>query len=137
MSEYNKIVEMQKEYLPNKAKKLYTPMFVWIEALLHAHFSNNWERKIFNTALQTVGQLHEDVVVLPPKKIWDPENKSLFLDHENHFTTDGLRFYWEAVDKTVKYVDTILSKKLANIRERARKAANTSVNDQQPSVQPK
>ena len=46
------------------------------------------------------------------KTIRDTEDSSIFLSSEQRFTASGYCTYWEAVDKTIKYADTILMKKI-------------------------
>ena len=113
MSEYTKIVEMQaRDYLPPKARKQGYPCFIWISPPQHKGFWNNELREQFAKSLEKMGNLHDNVEILQLKKVWDPENSSLFLGREGRFTPEGLRFYWEAVDKAVRYADTIYFKKM-------------------------
>ena len=65
----------------------------------------------FNHALEQVAQLHHNVSSLMLKKAWSATDQSLFLQDAQHFTADGYRAYWEAVDKTVRFCDSILLKK--------------------------
>ena len=44
------------------------------------------------------------------KKVWDPKDLSLYLSSQR-FTTDGYSAYWEAVDKTIRYFDSVILKK--------------------------
>ena len=118
MNELDKLAEIHKDRLPAKAKRSNYPGFIWIEAPFHKYFGNNTQREKFNKALSTIGALHENVAVLGLKKIWDPENGSLFLQRENRFTADGFQCYWEAVDKTVRFADTIHFKKLQKNKDR-------------------
>ena len=41
-------------------------------------------------------------------------DKALFNASDNKFTTKGFTAYWEAVDKVVKFADTLLLKKEAH-----------------------
>ena len=126
MNEHSRIVETYKEHLQQKAKKDFYPYFIWIQAPTHVNFRDNAERERFNQVIERVSKLHDNTAVLALKKIWDPQNKSLYLERENRYTTDGLRFYWEAVDKTVKYADTILFKKLQAQKLKKCKEGNAS-----------
>ena len=114
MSEYDKIISSQKDYLPSKAKREYFPQIVWIEVPENDNFShgNNLMRSKFNTALATASNFHDNEHVLELKKVWDPHSKNLFLKEERRFTATGLTDYWLAIDKTVKYTNTILFKKV-------------------------
>ena len=80
-------------------------------------------RSKFNRALNTAASFHDNTHVLELKKGWDMRDSSLFLKEESRYTSTGLTTYWEAVDKTVKYTDTILFKKLEK-REKQQKADN-------------
>ena len=111
MREHNRIIESYKEYLPLKAKKYSYPQLIWIKALTHDNFNNNLMLQKFNYALSTQAQNHEHTWALQLKKIWDPHNHSLFNKEDNKYTVEGIKTYWEAVDKTLKYADTILLKK--------------------------
>ena len=129
MQQYTRIIESYNEYIPSKAKRI--PFFIWIEAPLHVNFKNNEWRKCFNEALRSTSALHENNAVLELKKIWDPDNTSLYLLREARFTSDGLRFYWEAVDKTVKFADTILMKKLASKKDKQKNSGQSQVTSKQ------
>ena len=111
MCEYDKLVTMQKNYLPIKAKKPNYPTFIWIEAPLHKSFRNNEARGRYNRAFYTPWQNYTIMLVLQLKKLWDPKDGSLFTMSENKFTVGGYTTYWNAVDKTAKFADTILFKK--------------------------
>ena len=93
------------------------PQIVWIEAPVHSNFSNNTDRIEFNKSLNTAAQFYPKVHVLGLKKIWDPDNVNLYHKESRCFTADGYQYYWSAIDKTVKYADTILVKKLAKHAE--------------------
>ena len=112
MNEFDKLVSIQKDYLPTRAKRSTYPQILWIEAPHHENFLNNLARQRFNTALETVAQFHENTTVLKLKKIWDEHDSTLFSRLENRYTADGLKSFWDAVDKTIKYADTILLKKV-------------------------
>ena len=112
MTEHDKLISTQKEYLPMKAKKHDYPHIVWIEAPEHVNFNNNLLRSKFNRSLHTAASFHDNCHVLELKKIWDGKDRTLYLSPESRFTADGYNCYWEAVDKTGKFADTILFKKL-------------------------
>ena len=113
MLEHNRIIAAHKENLPRKSRKVGYPQIVWIEAPLRVNFSNNSARVKFNTALESMAKHHENVHTLKLKKGWDDQDNSLYVYDAQHFTTLGLVNYWAAVDKTAKYVDTILLKKMS------------------------
>ena len=113
MNEYDKLIACQKDYLPVKSRKMGYPQTIWIEAPLHMNQSdtNKQFRRLFHLSAGAISQFHENTWFLRLKKGWDDEDRSLFLKNEQRFTATGLRKYWEAVNKTVKYADTILLKK--------------------------
>ena len=45
------------------------------------------------------------------KHVWDPKNLNLYLKDNQRFTAEGYTAYWEAVDRTVRYFDSVLPKK--------------------------
>ena len=115
MSEHSKIITAHKEKLPAKAKKEHLPHIIWIEAPRHVNFSNNFLRDKFNLALQVAAKLNQDVSVMQLKKVWDKRNMSLFIKESNRFTAEGLQTYWEVVDHMVKFADSTILKRIANM----------------------
>ena len=113
MKEHLKSLAIHKEYLPQKAKCKGIPQILWIEAPLHDAFNNNSSRSKFNTCLNEVVKFHADMHVLSLKKVWDPVNLNLFDKFSRCFTREGLHTYRNAVDRTFKFADTLLLKKLA------------------------
>ena len=111
MRQYSRIIETQKEFLPGKAKRLDHPWVIWIEPTLHDNFPNNETRFCFIQAMNDAAKKYSNFTVLKLKKVWDPQDSNLYLRDTPRFTTQGYNAYWDAVDKTVKYVDTILTKK--------------------------
>ena len=109
MTEYERNIASFKENLQNKSKKEGYPHFLWISAPLHDKFINNAERIKFNIAVEDVAKIHSNVTSLELKKIWNPKDGSL-VEH-GKLTNNGLKSYWEAVDKTVRYCDSVILKK--------------------------
>ena len=133
MREYDRIIAAHQEKLPSKAKKAHYPFFVWITAPTHDNFDNNLDRVKFNKALQEVGNLYPNVAVLELKKIWDPQDTTLFIKESNRFTATGIQTYWEAVDRTVKYADTTVVKKI-HMKTQAKEATNDKYRWKSPNV---
>ena len=52
--------------------------------------------------------MHANVYTLALKKVWDEKDKNLFM---SRFTAEGYKYYWEAVDKTIRYFDSVILKK--------------------------
>ena len=77
MSEHNKLILAQKDYLPNKAKRPLYPHIVWLQSPYHRYFRNNNLREEFNRCLIDVVRFHDNTITLPFKKIWDEEDSTL------------------------------------------------------------
>ena len=111
MTEYDHGVASFKENLPAKSVKSVYPHFLWIQAPSHDNFINNSQRHKFNKALEEVSKLHQNMSSLYLKKVWDPTDQSLFFQSNHKFSTAGYAAYWEAVDRTIGYCDSIVLKK--------------------------
>ena len=85
---------------------------MWIKAPHHKNFANNLHRMKFNKALESMAKLHDNMFVLELVNEWDQYDTSLYITESRRYTATGLSTYWRAVDKTVKYADTILLKKI-------------------------
>ena len=131
MSEYDKLIASAKDHLPTKAKCDNYPQILWIEAPQHDNIptTNQLMRTKFNAALNTAASFHDIDHVLQLKKVWDPHSLNLFLKEEKRFTSDGLIDYWLAVDKTVKYANTILFKKIEKKKEKKATSGNMPKHD--------
>ena len=51
------------------------------------------------------------------KKVWDSQDTNLYIQESRRFTASGLKAYWEAIDRTVRYFDSIVLKKRADLRK--------------------
>ena len=113
MTQYDRMVATQKEYLPGKCKRADEPNFVWIMPPLHdlLRSKENRLRTLFGHALSSQATMHDNTYAFELKKIWDPSNRSYYNKEERSFTADGFIAYWQAVDKTVKYFETLVLKK--------------------------
>ena len=111
MTEYDRAVATFKESLP--AKCVCTegfPSFLSIKPPSHDKFINNSLHYKSNKALDEAVPLHPNMYTLELKKVWD--SKDLNLYHEaQHFTVSGFKAYWEADDKTTRYLDSVILKK--------------------------
>ena len=137
MIQYDKLIEAQKDYLPVKAKRPDYPQMVWIEAPTHINFSDRSKkfRRLYNASLQSMVMLHKNTWALFLKKGWDEEDNSVFLGgYEHRFTPAGLTSYWMAVDKTVKYVETILLKKEERKRNKGKEQTSNMEVRRQPII---
>ena len=114
MSDHEKAVNTYKDMLPFKAKKSDFPVFVWILAPTHDNFANNFERHKFNKCVENMAKFHERTFALHLKKVWDCTDTKLYIKESRRFTVLGYTVYWQAIDKTMKYCDTIKMKKGTN-----------------------
>ena len=107
-SEFNKLIQARKDYLPKKSIRADFPHVLWIVPPFHSGFSDNSQLAKFGKALDTTAVLYPNMWALKLKKIWSPEDTSLYLQESARFTATGLMSYWMAVDRTVKFWDTAL-----------------------------
>ena len=133
MIEYDRLIETQKEYLSYKSKKSSHPILIWIEAPLHNEFDNNSEHLKFNKCLQEKSLFRRNMVSLHLKKVWDPSNKNYYLGHSQRFTTAGMDAYWTAIDRTIKYSDTILYKKVLQRNKKQTSGSDAGNNQGRPA----
>ena len=117
MSQFTKYVDIQKEHLPKKAWKVNYPQFIWIEAPMNDSFPNNELRLKFNKCMHHISKFHQNTTVLPFKKVWDPQDQNYYASESRRFTANGFAKYWESVNLTIKFVDTILTKKINKKKE--------------------
>ena len=110
MTECERNVAVFKENLPVKSLKPAFPQFLWIQAPLHEHFDNNYQRLKFNRCLEDIAKLHSNCTSLMLKKALDPQDSSLFIESSQRFTARGFAVYWKAIDKTVCYFNSVLLK---------------------------
>ena len=110
MTDCDRLIASQKEYLPKRAKKAEYPQMIWILSPLHDNFSNITECIKFNKAVESVAQFHDNTFPLQLKKIWNKTDNSLYSAEYHRFTNKGYGVYWMAIDATLKFADTILLK---------------------------
>ena len=131
MTEHERAVAAFKECIPAKAKKDGYPHILWILAPMHNNFNNNSKRYKFNKGVEDSAKFHSNVTCLHLKKVWDPVADDLFSKEYNRYTTEGYKKYWGAVDRTIRYCDSIFLKK----REKfAKRQVNTLTGDEEKSV---
>ena len=111
MLEHERSISSFKEHLMPKSKKDGYPHILWILAPMHQNFLNNSERFKYNKAIESMCKLHSNVSCLELKKIWDPKDDGLYVSDQKRFTTEGFKKYWEAIDRTIRYCDSVILKK--------------------------
>ena len=79
MTEMQKVIQSQKDYLPLKSKRDLLPFIIWIEAPTHRNFRNNNLRVKFNECIKNMSQLCSGVYTLALKKIWDSDDPAYFI----------------------------------------------------------
>ena len=122
MTEYKCCVASFKENLPVKSVcNPGFPSFLWIQLPRHINFKNSSQHFKFNCCLEEQVKLHSDTYALALKKVWDYDDTNLFADR---FTAARFRAYWEAVDKTICYFDSVVLKK--NEKRKAQKPGNAA-----------
>ena len=131
MTEHECAIATFKEFLPAKSLKLAYPQLLWIQAPMHDCFDNNnlWHK--FNRALDKTAKCHSHVTTLALKKAWDPKDDELFLAGQNRYTTRGFNTYWEAVDRTVWYFDSIVLQKVDK-RKTLKNSSNSALDQKDP-----
>ena len=111
MTEFDRTISVFKELLPLKCLRTAYPHMLWIQAPLHDGFNNNSQRFKFNRALEDVVKFHENMSTLFLKKGWNAEDSLLYSSEVQRFTSTGYKMYWEAVDHTIWFCDSIVLKK--------------------------
>ena len=136
MSEFRKFVATIKEdYLPAKGKKADWPYFIWIVPCQHVNFRNSWAREIFTTALYKTAKGYPTIFVLELKQVWDPEDSNLVLYPERRITVSGLNAFWLAVDRTIRFANSLINRKeFAVLSERYKNDEDTTFQSGQEPI---
>ena len=111
MTEYERTLAVYKEYLSAKSLHPGYPHILWIQAPQHNNFKDNSLRFKFNKCINELVHHHANTSTLELKKVWDPSDVNLFLAESQRFTNEGYHAYWEAVDWTVRYFDSVILRK--------------------------
>ena len=116
MMEHERSISAFKEHLGARSIKAAYPQILWIQAPTHDNFANNALRHKFNKSLEDISKFHANTSSLMLKHVWDPTDKNLFIEDCQRFTNEGLRIYREAVDRTVRYFDSVILKKQERVK---------------------
>ena len=114
MKQYERVISIYTEGLPNKAKKATWPHLLWIQPAMHKYFgkASNDKRSLFGKVLNTSVKFRSNMTSLEMKKFWDYDDTNLFV-HENYrFTTTGLKTYWESIDSAIRFWNVVISPKI-------------------------
>ena len=97
-----------KECLPKKAIRDKYPHTIWIAPVEHVNFQDdNIDRQLFSKKLENEVKLHCDMSYLTFRQVWDRQDRKLCLPRSHKFSAEGLSTYWTAIDRTIKYCDTV------------------------------
>ena len=132
MTEHERGISSFKESLPAKSKKPEYPHILWILAPCHERFKDNDERLKFNMAVERMCLFHTNVSCLELKKVWDAKDLSLF--DKGRFTAEGYKKYWEAVDRTVRYRDSVKLKKNSSKKQKFQACQNDRFKWKNPKI---
>ena len=110
--EINRADMCYKELLPKKSLWDNFPHYLFIIPTKHKAYNNNVARTTFSSilseAVQAVGSNFSSMQL---KQLWDSQDGNLFLKNQQRFTAEGKQTFWQAVDRTIKFCDSILEKK--------------------------
>ena len=113
MKQFSRVVASYKELIPKKSVGEKYPQFVWIQCPYNINYVNNSDREKFNQVIEDTAKFFDNTGVFQLKKIWEESDTTLFLKEANRYTSDGLRTYWEAVDRTIRFCDTTMLRRIA------------------------
>ena len=111
MTQHQRSIATFRETLPAKCVRSGYPHILWIQAPIQCNFRNNALRHKFNKCLEDCVKIHPDVSTLALKCVWDKDDMTLFVEESQRFTANRFKTYWEAVDQTVCYLDSVVLKK--------------------------
>ena len=100
----HELIKERKKQLPMASIRDNLPQVYWVEAPQHKNFTNNLDRRKFNSVLQSVTSVLPDTQIMRMKKIWNAEDDSLFQNGK--FTSEGLLKFWSSIDNGFEYNDT-------------------------------
>ena len=114
MREFEKVIDIYKDYLPDKAKKFGFPHILWIAPPNHKNFgsSNNSKRRNQTEALLGNVDRFKFMSALKLIKVWDPKDSNNYLYESDRFTSSGLTNYWKSVDSAIRFWNVAVLAKL-------------------------
>ena len=110
ISKVNRCIAAFKENLPSKADRKNWPIVLWIAPVKNVNFNDNVEREIYGQQLEQQVKFHNNHIYLELKQVWSKFDRTLFCTKNNRFTADGFKAFWMAVDRTIKYGNTVAFK---------------------------
>ena len=112
MREFWRCTMSLNEFLPDKSRQVGWPHFLWVLPTQHKNYSNNYWRGIFADCISTEAVKYGNVSALDLKQVWDFEDGSIYPCHSKRFSYKGYDIFWQAVDRTVRYGEMILDKRM-------------------------
>ena len=109
VSNTRKQLEILTNTLPQFAKRDTWPKIVFIKPTANINYNNRYQRRLMANIMDKLAKRLE-FWALDLKQIWDIENTNIFIKEENRFTAEGIRIFWQAVDRTVLYCDKRINK---------------------------
>ena len=104
----HRLIKTYKEKLPTKAKRDFFP-HIWISPPDHISFPDRIVWAKFVESLEKVVAPFDEMCTLKLKKIWDPEDPTLYIPERCSYSQIGLLRYWSSVDAAVKFWDRTLN----------------------------
>ena len=108
MSEARKSIMTHNENLPRRAQR--NPHNLWILPTNNISYPDNKSRLLCAKSVINVAKLHTNNRALELKQLWNENDVNLFEEHVSKYTALGLKTYWHAVDRTIRFYDFIINK---------------------------
>ena len=107
-SQYRKIVEAFLDFLPAKNRRDNWPKFIFICPSSHINYRNNALCKKFCRVLEDSCASTERMTAMRLRNGWDFDDRSIYMEPQQRFTTEGLAMFWHAVDKVIEEYDMFM-----------------------------
>ena len=101
--EFDRMVQAQKDRLPNRAVLIDHPKFIWMAPPLNINFFDNKQRDKFSKALANVVNFHPDMTTMHLVKGLNYGDSSIFVKEAKRFSNEGLAKYWSSIDSAVEH----------------------------------
>ena len=99
----NAVDKFKEQFLPTRAKRSQYPMIIWIMPTSHMHYRNNTLRRKFAHELE--GQIVQHHAFCTDV-LWNSQSPAVVNDITGKMIPAGIRRYWHAVDRVIKYANT-------------------------------
>ena len=109
-NEVRKLLAGHNDSLPLKAKR--NVHVIWVVPTEHIGFDNNAQRVLFAKFIGQTAKIHDRNYALDLRELWDGTDSSLYVPSNHRFSTAGLSLYWRAVDRAIKFGDTLISRSI-------------------------